>query len=312
MSVIKKVFIAIIMCIPMIVSAQTEPTTQDRVAALQAEAAEKAKAAQEAALAAQEAAIAAQKAAEAAMQEAKKAEAEARVKAEKLTEETKTAETGTKTVEAQAVNRTGTPSVQGTAWTAPAVVAENPEAKDKSKNENAGQDKEGKYSSIYFAEDAVPVVDGKVQWVYDLDVPGKNAKQIYDETLQFLTKMTKEENQLERSKVALVNEQEYKIAASMQEWLVFSSSFLSLDRTKFNYMLYANCSDGHLQVILDRISYAYGEGNDATHYKAEEWITDKYAVTKKRTRLYPISGKFRRKTIDRKNEIFKEIKAAIL
>ena len=39
-------------------------------------------------------------------------------------------------------------------------------------------------------------------------------------------------------------------------------------------------------------------------YNAEEWITDKYAVNKKHTKLYPLSAKFRRKTIDRKDFIF--------
>ena len=40
------------------------------------------------------------------------------------------------------------------------------------------------------------------------------------------------------------------------------------------------------------------------HYSAEEWITDKYCVNKKHTKLLPVSGKFRRKTIDRKDYLF--------
>jgi colicin import membrane protein len=43
-------------------------------------------------------------------------------------------------------------------------------------------------------------------------------------------------------------------------------------------------------------------------YKAEEWITDEYAVNKKNTKLYPVSAKFRRKTIDRKDQIFETIR----
>lgn len=319
----RRIFIALIMCIPMIAYAQTGQTSQDRVAALQAEAAAKAKAAQEAAKAAQEAAIAAQKAAEAAMQEAEKAEKEAKTKAEKQAKEAKEAEAEAKAEAGKkdkdtAVEKENTArqaeadATQNNTWTAPAITAETPDAGENEKKEDGTQDKDDKNSSIYLAEDAVPLADGKVQWIYELDIPGKSAKQIYDEMLQLLSKMTKGENQLERSKVALVNEKEYKIAATIQEWLVFSSSFLSLDRTKISYVIYANCSEGHLQVILDRISYVYGEGKDATRYKAEEWITDKYSVNKKRTRLYPISGKFRRKTIDRKSEIFNEIKAALL
>ena len=158
----------------------------------------------------------------------------------------------------------------------------------------------------------MPEVDGKVQWTCDINVPGKNAQQIYDEMLRIMSKLTKEENQLERSKVALVNEQEHKIASTMQEWLVFTSTFLSLDRAKMSYILNADCEDGHVKLTMERISYVYGEGKDTNYYKAEEWITDKNAVNKKHTRLLPMSGKFRKKTIDRKNELFKTIKAEIL
>ena len=55
------------------------------------------------------------------------------------------------------------------------------------------------------------------------------------------------------------------------------------------------------------------ERKDATgmQVKAEEWITDKYALNKKGTKLSRISGKFRRKTIDRKDNIFQRIEAAL-
>jgi colicin import membrane protein len=64
---------------------------------------------------------------------------------------------------------------------------------------------------------------------------------------------------------------------------------------------------------LTRISYQYeldreGSGLETT---AEEWITDKYGLTKKQDKLSKYSGKFRRKTIDRKDYIFDKIKAAL-
>ena len=45
--------------------------------------------------------------------------------------------------------------------------------------------------------------------------------------------------------------------------------------------------------------------------KADEWITDKYALNKKKTKLLKGSGKFRRKTIDRKDNIFGKICKAL-
>lgn len=293
----KKLLILIVLCLPLTAMAQTTTDAQDRVATLKAEAEAKAKAALEAAKAAQEAAIAAQKAAEAAAAEAEKAAREA------------TKEAGQTTKAAEETSTTATTGSQS--WSAP-VIVEEPKKATEIQEETEKKKADDKNNEIYLAAGAVPEVDGKVQWTCDINVPGKNAQQIYDEMLRIMSKLTKEENQLERSKVALVNEQEHKIASTMQEWLVFTSTFLSLDRAKMSYILNADCEDGHLKLTMERISYVYGEGKDTNYYKAEEWITDKNAVNKKHTRLLPMSGKFRKKTIDRKNELFKTIKAEIL
>lgn len=293
----KKLLILIVLCLPLTAMAQTTTDAQDRVATLKAEAEAKAKAALEAAKAAQEAAIAAQKAAEAVAAEAEKAAREA----------TKEAEQTTKAAE----ETTTTATTGSQSWSAP-VIVEEPKKATEIQEETEKKKADDKNNEIYLAAGAVPEVDGKVQWTCDINVPGKNAQQIYDEMLRIMSKLTKEENQLERSKVALVNEQEHKIASTMQEWLVFTSTFLSLDRAKMSYILNADCEDGHVKLTMERISYVYGEGKDTNYYKAEEWITDKNAVNKKHTRLLPMSGKFRKKTIDRKNELFKTIKAEIL
>jgi colicin import membrane protein len=86
-----------------------------------------------------------------------------------------------------------------------------------------------------------------------------------------------------------------------------------LDRTVFNYTIIANCSDGHLNLTLSRINYAYelDRDNDGMEVNAEEWITDENALNKAKTKLLKYSGKFRRKTIDRKDEIFENITNAL-
>lgn len=155
---------------------------------------------------------------------------------------------------------------------------------------------------------AVPIVDGDVQWTLDVDVPGKSAQEIYDKMFKTLTDLTKSEGQLEGSAVTLVNKRDHIVVANVREWLLFSSSLLSLDRTKFNYTLIARCSDGHLNMTMNRISYKYDEERTNQVYKAEEWISDDAAVNKKNTKLYRGSAKFRRKTIDRKDQIFETIR----
>lgn len=155
---------------------------------------------------------------------------------------------------------------------------------------------------------AVPIVNGDVCWTLDVDVPGKSAQDIYDKMYKTLTDLTKSEGQLEGSAVSLVNKQDHIIVASVREWLLFSSNFISLDRSKFYYTLVARCSDGHLNMTMDRISYKYEEERNKQVYKAEEWISDDNAVNKKNTKLYRGSAKFRRKTIDRKDQIFETVK----
>ncbi|MBR5655952.1 MAG: DUF4468 domain-containing protein [Prevotella sp.] len=161
---------------------------------------------------------------------------------------------------------------------------------------------------------AVPVVDGKVTFTLDKDIPGKSAQEIYDIVLATLEKMTKEENQFKTSQVAVVNKQDHVIGARYKEWLVFQNTFLSLDRTIFNYTVIATCTDGHLNATISRISYAYEMDrgvNDGMETKAEEWITDEFALNKKKDNLSKYSGKFRRKTIDRKDNIFETLLEAL-
>ncbi len=159
-----------------------------------------------------------------------------------------------------------------------------------------------------YLEGAVPVIDGRVGWSHHLDVPGMNAQQIYDKAMAFFTALTKSENQLPGSSVALVNRSGHVFVVNLKEWMVFTNTLLSLDRTKFNCNIVVTCGDGTLDVELSRITYKYEEQRGGGQlFLAEEWITDEYSLNKKKTKLYRNSGKFRRKTIDRKDEIFNDL-----
>ena len=163
----------------------------------------------------------------------------------------------------------------------------------------------------YLVPDAVPEVDGKVVWKTTLYAEGKTADEIYDILLEQITKMTKEPNQIANSLVAMQNRESHEIGAVFHEWLVFKDVTFSLDRTRMNYQLHVVASDGEAEVTMQHVSYDYEPERQKAHYTAEEWITDKFAVNKKHTKLYPISAKFRRKTIDRKDFIFKKFNSLI-
>lgn len=160
-----------------------------------------------------------------------------------------------------------------------------------------------------YLEGAVPTnADNKVEWILKLDIPGKTADDIYQTMYRFCDQLVSGSDQIKGSRIVLVNKEQHIIVAQVREWLVFQNSALSLDRTEFNYQLLTEISDGHLIVKMNRISYNYEKerpsGFNAT---AEEWITDAVGLNKKHTKLSKMSGKFRKKTIDRKNQLFNDI-----
>ena len=154
-----------------------------------------------------------------------------------------------------------------------------------------------------YLKGAVPEVDGKVVFSTTIAAPGKSADQIYDIVEKYLRKMTGEKNQIQ-SAISKEDKANHEITAIYEEWLVFKSTAIMLDRTRFYFVVQAKCQDGSATITLSHIRYLYEENRKPQRYTAEEWITDKLAVNKKNTRLYPISGKFRRKTIDRKDFLF--------
>jgi len=142
-------------------------------------------------------------------------------------------------------------------------------------------------------------------------VPGKNGKQIYDIMQNQLRRLTKEEGQLEQSRMVLEDPSKLQLVGNYQEWLVFKNKPLNLDRTRLMYHLIVDCKDGEATVSMTRIVYLYDEERDPQTYYAEEWITDRYGLNKKMTKLARVSGKFRRKTIDRKDYLFNLFKTAL-
>ena len=151
---------------------------------------------------------------------------------------------------------------------------------------------------------AVPVVNGRVVFSTTIEAPGKTASQIYALLLKYMTKMTTEPNQFEQSRITLNDTINNKIYGSYQEWLVFKNKPLVLDRTRLFYNIMVECENGKAHIDMTRIYYIYDEERQPLTYKAEEWITDEYGLKKKKDKLSRVSGKFRRKTIDRKDYLF--------
>lgn len=158
---------------------------------------------------------------------------------------------------------------------------------------------------------AVPEVDGIVTFQKNFSVTDKNEQQIYDILLAYIKNSILEnairDQQPEYTRIISEERGEGSIVARIEEYMTFNKAFLSLDRTRFRYLLNVTVKGQKVNIALTQISYYYNEdmeGKNGVTYKAEEWITDKLAVNKAGTKLYPRSGKFRRMTVDRAQEIF--------
>ena len=160
---------------------------------------------------------------------------------------------------------------------------------------------------------AVPEQDGLVTFQKSFTVTDKDSQLIHDIVYAYIAdSIAAKSIQGNYSRISPKSEQ--AIVARVEEYMVFQKAFLSLDRTRFRFLLNAEIDGKKVSLTLTQISYYYNEdmeGKNGVTYRAEEWITDAQAVNKAGTKLYPRSGKFRRKTVDRAEAIFGDIMDAI-
>ena len=337
----KKIIISILLFLPLMsVQAQSVLTPQQQLEEAQKKleeakkAVEEAKQKAEAAKKKAEAEAAKQKAAaEAAKKKAeeeakRKAAEEAKAKAEKIQQQIKEAEAETARLKAEearlnaeangaaattaapaATTATPAPATtasQGSGWVIPtATKKETPKPAAQVNGAKLKEDPKYLEGAITFDE------QGKIVFDTEIEAPGKSAAQLYDLVFDYMSGLT-HDKESKASRMALVNKDEHIIVNTMDEWLVFSNSFISLDRTECKYNLIAKITDGKVSLSINHINYTYEEGRQ-TGFKlpAEEVIIDKVALTKKKNDLARIFGKFRKKTIDRKDQIFNEIAALV-
>lgn len=265
----------------------------------------------------------------------RKAAEEAKAKAEKIQQQIKEAEAETARLKAEAARlnaeangaaattaapeattapaapaaTTATPATtasQGSGWVIPtATKKETPKPAAQVNGAKLKEDPKYLEGAITFDE------QGKIVFDTEIEAPGKSAAQLYDLVFDYMSGLT-QDKESKASRMALVNKDEHIIVNTIDEWLVFSNSFISLDRTECKYNLIAKITDGKVSLSINHINYIYEEGRQ-TGFKlpAEEVIIDKVALTKKKNDLARIFGKFRKKTIDRKDQIFSEIAALV-
>ena len=155
---------------------------------------------------------------------------------------------------------------------------------------------------------AVPEDGGKVIFTKEISMPSLSKGQIYNVMYTWAEKFFSEEGR----RLVYSDKDKGDIAAVGEEYLVFQSTALSLDRTLMDYRVTIECEDNSANIKLAGIRYEYNVSyqREPEKYTAEEWITDKYALNKKKDKLNRGNGKFRRKTIDFADEMFRSASEA--
>lgn len=170
---------------------------------------------------------------------------------------------------------------------------------------------------------AVTTQNGKVEFSATIDAPGKSKNDIYAmmagwANLRYTPNNARGEwddadffKNYDYAQIATADKGTGTIVCRGAEEMVFSNKALAKDFTEVYYTLNLVAKDGSLSFLMTNISYVYTGGSDnPQRVTAEEWITDAEAFNKK-GELRRISGKFRVKTIDLKNELIKELTNAI-
>ena len=162
-----------------------------------------------------------------------------------------------------------------------------------------------------YLEGAITLKDGKVTFSSEMVTPAMTKEQIYETILNWANKRFQPTEKM-NARVLFQNPEEGSIAIGGEEYLVFSNSALSLDRTRIYYQMKVLCENGKSNIEMSRIRYWYDEARDGGEkYEAENWIVDEWGLNKSKTKLAPICGKFRKKTIDLKDELFMEIQSVL-
>lgn len=157
-----------------------------------------------------------------------------------------------------------------------------------------------------YLEGAVPEEDGKV--VFSKTIIPKvsiSDANLYDLMIKWAdTNYKGEEDNGLLNRVLLKDASKKNIACGGETYLVFRDKLLVLDRAKMSYQLILEITSGKCEAVIRAIKYDYDREKNLS---AEEMITDKVALNKKKGKLNNYYGKFRSHTVDSVNQIFKSI-----
>lgn len=180
---------------------------------------------------------------------------------------------------------------------------------------------DGRQPADYYMKGAVTEQGGKIVFSKDIDVPGRSAKDLFFAVgqwaeLRYAPNTVRGEwfeptffHNFDFSTITKADVDDGVIVCQGDEELVFTNKILNRDATRFNYVLSITITDGHVRAQVSQLVYTYTFVEQAERMAAEDWISDREAFNKKGHMLKAVA-RFRVKTVDFKDELFKEIEEA--
>lgn len=163
-------------------------------------------------------------------------------------------------------------------------------------------DKEVNNSSI----EAIPVINGKVTFEEIIPADGYKAEDVKEVIDAWIKERFVKPTVISSRRIN--SGSPYTSILKAEEYIVFKSTALVLERARTYYILTLTANDGNCTFNMSHITYWYDDEDDNGGIKmiAEEWITDKNAINKKGN-LKKFEGKFRNKTIELKNILVNDL-----
>lgn len=158
---------------------------------------------------------------------------------------------------------------------------------------------------------AVPEKEGKVYFSKEIKAGHLSKEEIYKVVSDWCNIKFAQADGFRRQVLPIDSVQKTMLVAAGDDYLVFQSKLLSLDRAHILYNFTANCTDGSCEVAIFRITYRYktASSDEPERYTAEEMISDATAI--KKGKLVKGAAKFRIKTIDYVDSIYAEIEGLL-
>ena len=166
--------------------------------------------------------------------------------------------------------------------------------------------KNNKVVEAQYQAGAVPVVNGKVTFEEFIPAEGMSAAEIEEKVNGWIARRFTKPTVISSKRYE--SEQPHTAIVKSEEYIVFKKTAFVQNTPRIYYYLTITAEDGGCRFNMSRITYWYDDQDEkgGIQMKAENWITDDMAF-KKNGRLKKFEGKFRRKTIDLKEKLVKEL-----